>query len=115
MDHPLCVSACLSRTRRGLGRGKLQREGQRHILGAMKTEALKLDGSSEDVTKIGYAARLLEAGGLVAFPTETVYGVGASAASREALESLSLLKARHEAIRREIEQIREDLENETEE
>jgi len=60
----------------------------------MKTETLKLNGSSEDVAKIGYAARLLEAGGLVAFPTETVYGLGADARNAEALARLVAAKGR---------------------
>lgn len=39
------------------------------------------------------AARVLDAGGLVVFPTETVYGVGASAASEAGVEALRRLKA----------------------
>ena len=39
------------------------------------------------------AARVLEAGELVAFPTETVYGVGASAASEAGIRALRELKA----------------------
>jgi len=40
------------------------------------------------------AASVLNQGGLVAFPTETVYGVGARADHREALHRLRTLKAR---------------------
>ena len=40
------------------------------------------------------AARLLRRGGLVAFPTETVYGVAAAATSARAMERLRELKAR---------------------
>jgi len=40
------------------------------------------------------AARLLARGGLVVFPTETVYGVGAAALSRRGLERLRALKQR---------------------
>jgi L-threonylcarbamoyladenylate synthase len=40
------------------------------------------------------AARTLTAGGLVAFPTETVYGLGADAANGEAIAALYLAKGR---------------------
>lgn len=62
----------------------------------MKTEVLKLDGSADDMVKIRYATRLLQAGALVAFPTETVYGVGADARNPEALARLNQAKGREE-------------------
>jgi L-threonylcarbamoyladenylate synthase len=40
------------------------------------------------------AVRILRAGGLVAFPTETVYGLGADAANARALERLYAVKGR---------------------
>ena len=40
------------------------------------------------------AAEILRAGGLVAFPTETVYGLGADASNREAVERLYRVKGR---------------------
>jgi L-threonylcarbamoyladenylate synthase len=40
------------------------------------------------------AARLLRAGGLVAFPTETVYGLGADASSAQAIARLYAVKGR---------------------
>lgn len=40
------------------------------------------------------AAEILARGGLVAFPTETVYGLGADASSREAVERLYRVKGR---------------------
>jgi L-threonylcarbamoyladenylate synthase len=43
---------------------------------------------------IDRAARRLVAGGLVAFPTETVYGLGADAAQRDAVASIFALKGR---------------------
>ena len=46
---------------------------------------------SEEVRR---AAEILRAGGLVAFPTETVYGLGADAASEAALKKLYALKRR---------------------
>src|ERR1700759_3676175 len=58
----------------------------------MHTEYLTLDGSAGDNAKIAQAARLLRAGELVAFPTETVYGVGADARNPEALAKLTKVK-----------------------
>ncbi len=43
---------------------------------------------------VQHAREVLESGGLVVFPTETVYGVGASAASVKGCEALRALKAR---------------------
>src|ERR1700694_3180949 len=42
----------------------------------------------------GIAARCLQAGGLVAFPTETVYGLGADARNGEAIARLYAAKGR---------------------
>jgi protein-tyrosine phosphatase len=49
------------------------------------------DGGNEAVREAG---RALADGAIVVFPTETVYGVGANAADRRALETLSRLKSR---------------------
>ena len=43
---------------------------------------------------IGRAARILQAGGLVAFPTETVYGLGADADHRDAVAGIFAAKGR---------------------
>lgn len=45
-------------------------------------------------TQIKAAARLLRAGGVVAFPTETVYGLGADAANPEAVRKIFEIKGR---------------------
>lgn len=47
-----------------------------------------------DSNLIGAAAQLLEQGGLVAFPTETVYGLGADAENPVAVASIYAAKAR---------------------
>jgi L-threonylcarbamoyladenylate synthase len=47
-----------------------------------------------DDAAIAEAARILRAGGLVAFPTETVYGLGADATDDEAVASIFAAKAR---------------------
>jgi len=47
------------------------------------------------VTKeVRRAAQILRAGGLVAFPTETVYGLGADAANEKAMARLYAVKRR---------------------
>jgi L-threonylcarbamoyladenylate synthase len=45
----------------------------------MKTEVVSLTGGNPDIEKIKAAARMLDEGRLVAFPTETVYGIGCRA------------------------------------
>src|SRR5690348_17631191 len=49
---------------------------------------------SADATTVAEAARCLRAGGLVAFPTETVYGLGADATNGEAVARLYAAKGR---------------------
>ena len=56
----------------------------------MKTELIS--SSAPDV--LPQALRILEAGGLVAFPTDTVYGVGALAFDGKAVESIYAAKDR---------------------
>jgi L-threonylcarbamoyladenylate synthase len=46
------------------------------------------------MTDVARAAAILRAGGLVAFPTETVYGLGADASNRDAVERLYKVKGR---------------------
>jgi len=43
------------------------------------TEVLKIDSQAPDPNILSYAGDVLRAGGLVAYPTETVYGLAASA------------------------------------
>ncbi len=45
-------------------------------------------------SEVRHAAQVLRAGGLVAFPTETVYGLGANASSAEAVARLYAAKGR---------------------
>jgi len=45
------------------------------LAGPMKTKVVKLDVGNVDLAKIKEAAAVIDAGGLVAFPTETVYGI----------------------------------------
>lgn len=58
----------------------------------MKTLVLKVDPQNPEKEKILEAARLIIHGGLVAFPTETVYGLGANAFNAKAV--LAVFKAK---------------------
>lgn len=49
-----------------------------------------------DKTEIEQAARIIREGGLVVFPTETVYGLGANALDAEAIRKIYALKGRPE-------------------
>ncbi len=60
----------------------------------MKTVIYKISESPEDKVAIESAGKLLREGGLVAFPTETVYGLGASALSENAAEKIYAAKGR---------------------
>ena len=51
-------------------------------------------GSADDARAVAEAARILRDGGIVAFPTETVYGLGANALSPEAVARIFEVKRR---------------------
>ena len=59
----------------------------------MQTKVVKLDPNRPDVAKIKEAAVLVDAGRLVAFPTETVYGI-ACRVQADSLNRLGKLKGR---------------------
>jgi L-threonylcarbamoyladenylate synthase len=62
---------------------------------ALKTEIIKIDTSVPGWDKqLDDAAQCLKSGGLVAFPTETVYGLGANALDEKAVEKIYLAKGR---------------------
>lgn len=61
-----------------------------------KTLVLKVDSQRPDAEKISIAAELIKNGGLVAFPTETVYGLGANALDPEAV--LALFEAKNRPL-----------------
>ncbi|MDP3789672.1 MAG: Sua5/YciO/YrdC/YwlC family protein, partial [Candidatus Omnitrophota bacterium] len=60
----------------------------------IKTEIIKIDPRSPDKAAIKTAVRMIRAGGLVAFPTETVYGLGADYMNKYAVERLYEVKER---------------------
>lgn len=57
-----------------------------------KTLILEVDAQKPEAEKIRIAADIIKKGGLVAFPTETVYGLGANALNKKAV--LALFKAK---------------------
>ena len=59
-----------------------------------QTEVIKVDPSSPERAAIARAAEAIAAGGLVAFPTETVYGLGADALNADAIKSIFVAKGR---------------------
>jgi L-threonylcarbamoyladenylate synthase len=60
----------------------------------MNTLVLGIDPQKPDPDVIAKAAAVLRRGGLVAFPTETVYGLGANALDRAAVAGIFLAKGR---------------------
>lgn len=75
------------------------KEIPREILGIfvsrnMKTRLITIEENKIDQEKIGQIAEALAEGKLVAFPTETVYGIGANALSEDAAAKIYLAKGR---------------------
>lgn len=60
----------------------------------VKTEVLTVDPRHPEPERIARAAEVLRRGGLVAFPTETVYGLGANALDAEAVRHIFAAKGR---------------------
>ena len=60
----------------------------------MKTVVVKVDPADPELLEIEKAVELLRAGKLVAFPTDTVYGVGADVSNDEAVEQIFIAKKR---------------------
>lgn len=60
----------------------------------MKTIIKKIDAEEIDIRTIQEAGSILKKGGLVAFPTETVYGLGANALDEEAAKKTYAAKGR---------------------
>ena len=61
---------------------------------SIETQTLTVDPIHPDPRIIEMAANTIRAGKLVAFPTETVYGLGANATDRQAVESIFVAKGR---------------------
>ncbi|MGO9136118.1 MAG: L-threonylcarbamoyladenylate synthase [Syntrophales bacterium] len=58
-------------------------------------QVLKIDGQRPDESVIAEATSILEAGGLVAYPTETFYGLGADGQLEEAIKRIFVIKGRN--------------------
>ena len=60
----------------------------------MKTEIVKIDEEQIDQEAIARAGEILKRGGLVAFPTETVYGLGGDALNENSSRLIYAAKGR---------------------
>ncbi len=60
----------------------------------MKTEVIKINSVKENEKELKRAGQVLQEGGLVAFPTETVYGLGGNALDPEASKKIYGAKGR---------------------
>lgn len=60
----------------------------------MRTRVVKINSKSPESKKIKEAVDVLSKGGLVAFPTETVYGLGANSKNKDAINKLYEIKKR---------------------
>lgn len=60
----------------------------------MNTEIIRIEENNIDEEAIGRAGQIIRAGGLVAFPTETVYGLGGDALNASSSEKIYAAKGR---------------------
>ncbi len=61
----------------------------------MNTEIIKIENSdAKNKAELARAADIIKGGGLVIFPTETVYGLGADATNAEAVKNIYVAKGR---------------------
>lgn len=60
----------------------------------METKIIKIDENKIDTSLIDEAASIIKSGGIVAFPTETVYGLGANGLDEEAVKNIYKAKGR---------------------
>ena len=60
----------------------------------MNTKLVQIDENNIDQTSITEAGKILKSGGLVAFPTETVYGLGGDALQKESSRKIYAAKGR---------------------
>lgn len=60
----------------------------------MTTRVVKMTPDCPDLAELSFAAEVIRAGGLVVFPTETVYGIGADGTSESAVSGIFKAKGR---------------------
>ncbi len=58
-------------------------------------QVLKIDGQRPDESVIAEASSILGAGGVVAYPTETFYGLGADGQIEDAIKKIFVIKGRN--------------------
>lgn len=61
---------------------------------AMNTKIIVVKNSQTEKNKIVIPSKIISSGGLVAFPTETVYGLGADAFNKKAIKQIFKVKGR---------------------
>lgn len=59
-----------------------------------RTIVMKVNVNQPEMDRIRIAADVIRKGGIVVFPTETVYGLGADALNREAVKKIFMAKKR---------------------
>ncbi|MBO1912595.1 Sua5/YciO/YrdC/YwlC family protein, partial [Microvirga sp. 3-52] len=60
----------------------------------MKTTIITVDRNLDNIKNYEQAVDILKSGGVVAFPTETVYGLGAIATDEKAVDKIFKAKGR---------------------
>lgn len=60
----------------------------------METKVIKVESDNPSLTELSYCAEIIRNGGLVVFPTETVYGLGADGTNPSATEKIYNAKGR---------------------
>ena len=60
----------------------------------MKTKIFSISSDTPERSTLFECAQMIKAGGLVAFPTETVYGLGADATDAQAAQKIYAAKGR---------------------
>lgn len=58
------------------------------------TKIVRVNKNNPEIELIDFAAKVIKEGGLVAFPTETVYGIGANSFNEEAIKKIFIAKGR---------------------
>lgn len=58
------------------------------------TKIVRVNKNNPEIELIDFAAKVIKEGGLVAFPTETVYGIGVNSFNEEAIKKIFIAKGR---------------------
>src|SRR5579871_5545936 len=75
-------------------KGRSKRVAKQMPSERLSTEIVQVDPQEPEAPVIARAAAVLRGGGLVAFPTETVYGLGANALDASAVARIFAAKGR---------------------